>query len=141
MKKSRKFLSDEDRLNIYNHLLSVSENGNLPYGAKRSLALRYGVSEKVIYNIWKRREEPGVSEGATTVDVRSRRKGNCGTKKKHESETVPSIEKSDSNDRVTSLPFDTLYNYSVNDGLINPTAQMEHKLSEDSCDLFSKNNL
>lgn len=71
MTKRRTVLPDHERVNILNYLLSLSHDGQLPYGAQRLACEIFRVNKSVISRIWKNKE-----------DVSLKRKGRCGRKER-----------------------------------------------------------
>ena len=90
--KTRKALTDDERFKILHHLLAVSRDGKLPHGTFASASGKFGVNHMTISRIWKSRE-----------DVRSKRKGRCGRKRKWNDELLQSLIQSAPSESRTTL--------------------------------------
>ena len=58
-----KQLSNSDRTAVYQHLLTISDNGKLPRGSITDTAEKYNVSRLTIHRIWKRGNESTTQSG------------------------------------------------------------------------------
>lgn len=72
-------LTDDSRVALYQSLLAKSDNGVLPRGSIRNVAIKCNVYPRTAARIWNNRK--GDSAVEVVESIRSRRKGNCGPRK------------------------------------------------------------
>lgn len=109
--------TEEERVGILQALLTLSENGKLVKGAIQVTAAKFMKSSKTISRIWRRAQE-SLQSGAVCADMASRKRGNCGRKRKNRDEIanliaqVPLAKRTTlrSLSAATKIPIGTLYN-------------------------------
>ena len=77
----KKHLSNSQRNQILQSLLSKSDGANLNYGAVSFVAKEFGVTRQTVSAIWKRARQSVVDGGGAMVV--EHRKSKCGRKKKN----------------------------------------------------------
>lgn len=77
-KKTRNFLSNKKRHEIFSALLERSIGGKLANNVTRDVSLQFSVSIATVQRIWKRAK---ATANSGRVNVSHRRTGNCGRKR------------------------------------------------------------
>lgn len=95
-----KHLTNEQRNGIFQFLLQRKNGHKLKKGAINETAAAFDVSRLTVSNIW-REAKSQIQSGALCADVSSKKKGNCGRKRKDYSANINNIENIPLNKRST----------------------------------------
>lgn len=111
-----KQLSNEQRNGILQHLLQLKKGNKLPKGAINETATVFDVSRLTVSKIW-REAQKQYQSGLLSADVSSKKRGNCGRKRKDYSTNISNIKNVPLNSRstirslssATQIPSTTLF--------------------------------